>query len=289
MPITCEEVKDITTASSYGSDKEFIVAYPKPNPLSPLGPEWKFTPCFLPEKFKNYVDQIENFDVRPDDVFSLTFPKSGSHWSQEMIWLLNNNLDYEAAKEISIEFRFIHIELDICFKSFTAGVIDLVNKLPSPRHLKSHLPAGLLPPQIWTVKPKIIYTCRSSKDTAISYFHHYKRTHQYDGSEQDFLEAYLNDKIIFSPQHSHIKDFWYMCEEENILFLTFEEMKSDMMNVLKKVSKFLGKNYTEEQLRKLENHLSFESMKANDEKLKKEVFQFKKTFSTREVHYDEMG
>lgn len=287
MPIICKAVKNITSKSTYGSDKEFIVAYPKPNPTTPLGPDWKFTPCFLPEKYKNYSEQIENFTVRPDDIVSLTFPKSGSSWSQEMIWLLNNNLDYKAANEIAISKRFVHIELDICFKNVTLGSIDFANNLPSPRHLKSHLPAGLLPTQIWKIKPKIIYVSRGSKDNAISYFHHYNKFHRYHGSKEDFLEAFLDDKIIFSPQHSHIKDFWFMRDEENILFLTFEEMKSDMMNVLKKTSKFLGKRYSEEQLRDLAKYLSFESMKANGTKLEEYCCQFKKMYDKVEGDIEE--
>lgn len=33
--------------------------------------------------------------------------------------------------------------------------IEAANKLPSPRLIKSHLPAWLLPKQVWTKKPKV--------------------------------------------------------------------------------------------------------------------------------------
>lgn len=74
-----------------------------------------------------------------------------------MIWLLKNNLDFTSANEIRINERLLHIELNICFKRLSFGMIDRINKLPSPRQSKSHLLVGLLPSQIWTVKPKIIY------------------------------------------------------------------------------------------------------------------------------------
>lgn len=266
MPIVCDSVKNLKKGALYGSDNEFVIAYAKPNPITVLGSDWKFTPCFLPEKYTKYKDEIENFNVRPDDVFSLTFPKSGSNWSQEMIWLLNNNLCYTTAEKIATNKRFLQLELDICFKELSFGMIDQINKLPSPRHIKSHLPVGLLPSQIWTVKPKIIYVARGPKDNAISYFHHYKNFHRYSASKDDFLEAMLDDQIIFSPQHSHIKDFWFMRHEKNVLFLTFEEMKSDMFSVLKRTASFLGKNYTDDQLRELERFLAFDSMKANEDK-----------------------
>lgn len=266
MPIVCESVKNLKEGGKYGSDKEFVLAYPNPIPITPLGCDWKFTPCFLPAKYTDYKDRIENFDVRPDDLFSLTFPKSGSTWSQEMIWLLNNDLDFKTAEKIRISERFLHLEVDICFKNLSFNSIEQVEKLPSPRHIKSHLPVGLLPQQIWTVKPKIIYIARDSKDNAISYYHHYKNFHRYNASKDDFLEAYLHDMIIFSPQLGHIKDFWHLRNEKNVLFLTFEEMKSDTFSVIQKTSSFLGKNYTDEQLLEVQQFISFDSMKSREDK-----------------------
>lgn len=60
-----------------------------------------------------------------------------------MIWLLNNNLDYEAAKEIVIHDRFLYFELDICYRNYNLHVIDSIDNLPSPRHLKSREQTGL--------------------------------------------------------------------------------------------------------------------------------------------------
>lgn len=265
MPIVCEAVKNVKKGAVYGSDKEFVTAYPSSNPIPALGTSWQFAPCFLPKKYALYKDEIgTNFTVRSDDVFSVTFPKSGSHWTQEMIWLLNNDLDYTTAEKMHIDDRFMHIELDICFKKASFGMLERINALPSPRHLKSHLPAGLLPNQIWTVKPKIIYVSRGIKDNAVSYYHHYKNFHIYDSSKEEFMEAFVDGQIIFSPQHNHIKDFWFMRNEENVLFLTFEEMKRDLSGVLRKTSKFLGKRYADDQLFELERFLSFESMKSRD-------------------------
>ena len=47
------------------------------------------------------------------------------------------------------------------------------------------------------------------------------------------------------------------------MFITFEEMKSDLSAVIDKVSTFLGKSISSTDKPKLVDHLSFDSMKKN--------------------------
>ncbi|KAF5302063.1 hypothetical protein FQR65_LT08613 [Abscondita terminalis] len=41
---------------------------------------------------------IKEFSIRNTDVILSGYPKSGTTWAQEMIWLIMNDLDYEGAK-----------------------------------------------------------------------------------------------------------------------------------------------------------------------------------------------
>lgn len=263
MPIICDDYKGSAKNSAYYTVDKFVHAYPVPNPATPLGPDHQFSKQFLPSRFKKFMGQIENFEVRPDDVWSVTFAKAGSTWSQEMIWLLNNDLNFEKAKKKSLQDRFPFLEYDTVAEVMNTNFLKKAKNMPSPRHLKSHLSAGLLPKQVWTVKPKIIYVARGVKDLAISFYHHYVHMQGYKGTLDDFLEAFLEDKVFLSPYHGHVKDFWHLQNEDNVLFITYEEMKSDLMAVLKKTAQFLGKNYSDEDLKKLENHLTFDAMKVN--------------------------
>ena len=45
-----------------------------------------------------------------DDIWVTTFPKSGTTWVQEMVWLISNNLDFGTALSISLDERFPFIE-----------------------------------------------------------------------------------------------------------------------------------------------------------------------------------
>lgn len=78
----------------------------QPHGLVEVGPKkW-----LLPPTYRNFADKIYNFQARPDDVFICTFPRSGTTWTQEMIWLLANNFDYDTALKNQLLERFPFLE-----------------------------------------------------------------------------------------------------------------------------------------------------------------------------------
>lgn len=78
----------------------------QPDGFVQIGPEkW-----ILPQIYADYAEQIYNFEARSDDVFICTFPRSGTTWTQEMIWLICNDLDYETALKLPLNFRFPFME-----------------------------------------------------------------------------------------------------------------------------------------------------------------------------------
>ncbi|MCP6082604.1 sulfotransferase domain-containing protein, partial [Klebsiella pneumoniae] len=62
--------------------------------------------CILKPKFKTFFQKIQDFKVYPDDTWVVTFPKCGTTWTQEMVWLLVNNLDFEKATSTNLTARF---------------------------------------------------------------------------------------------------------------------------------------------------------------------------------------
>ena len=76
----------------------------------PLEKNWAESWRTLPEHFGTVADEFLNFETRPDDVFVVTFMKSGTTWMQECAWLLMNNLDYEKSKETVVMIRSPFLE-----------------------------------------------------------------------------------------------------------------------------------------------------------------------------------
>ena len=50
---------------------------------------------------------------------------------------------------------------------------------------------------------------------------------------------------------------------DNVCFITYEEMKSDLASVIRKVSSFVGHPVSEQNIPALVDHLSFDKMKKN--------------------------
>ena len=85
----------------------------------------------------------------------------------------------------------------------------------------------------------------------------------YRGTMETFVDAFASNQILYGPYNDHVLDFWKIRDQPNILFLFYEDMKRNLKQEVKKSMKFLDKNYSEEEIDKLCDHLSFESMKNN--------------------------
>ncbi|KAF2892273.1 hypothetical protein ILUMI_13901 [Ignelater luminosus] len=234
----------------------------------------------LPIYYKNYEERIRKFEVRDDDVFLFGLAKTGTTWCHEMLWLIVNDLNYEAAKEISF-FRCPLLETDILydntsFKEAMGG--EFLNRIETskrPRCIKSHLHWSLLPEQIrnGSRKPKIVLLFRNPKDTCVSHYHQSRATAGYKGTFEEFSELYLGGRAPYGPYWKSVFSLWEQRSKPNVLVITYNEMKENLQKVIKKVARFLKKPLTDEQIQELEEHLSISSMKNNSAVNLKELYK----------------
>lgn len=56
------------------------------------------------------LDYFHEFKVREDDIWIVTNDRCGTTWTQEMTWLILNNLDFDQARSVSLETRSPFLE-----------------------------------------------------------------------------------------------------------------------------------------------------------------------------------
>ncbi|XP_043204345.1 sulfotransferase 1C4-like [Amphibalanus amphitrite] len=194
-----------------------------------------------------------------------------------MVWLIANDLDYEGAKTpITSPFRWSFMEFKaVLDKGLVAmlraqGVIPNGSAAasdpnrPSPRFVKSHLPFSLNNPRLLDVC-KVVYVARNPKDVCVSLYHHMRllRLHNFTGSLELFMEYFIEGNVVESGTIEHVIEAWNLRHHPNLCFLFYEDMKKDMKTEIRKVAKFLGKDFTDEQVDKLAEHLHFDNFKNN--------------------------
>lgn len=278
MSIICKKVEvPICERAAYNGTPGFVYATieSKTENRLNLPSDYKYHWAFLPRKYEEWAQRLQNFDIRENDIWITGFPKTGTTWLRNIIWQLKNNLDFNAPlRKTFTEYLEIPIiyeesngdeQLEMMIKRNDGRVAEYID-LPSPRILKSHLPAFLLPRQIWTTKPRVVYICRNSKDVITSlYYMHRNNFHKYTGTLDNKCERLMSGEISFSPFFDHMKSFWQLRHLDHVLFLTYEELSTDLFAGIKRISKFLGCSYNDEKLKELTEHVSFKSMSAKTE------------------------
>lgn len=235
----------------------------------------------LPSTIKDHVDDIYNMDLKPDDVVLLSWPKTGTHWTCELVWNICNDIDTAKAKKIPLmdRWRFIDVPSDskqmVCAFELAdkpMGRIERALDGSGPRYIVSHLPLSLFPPKILDTC-KVVYVTRNPMDTCVSLFRFLESRPDEKQDFKTFFDNFIDGNVVFSPYWNHVGEAWSLRDHPNLCFLTFEDMKKDLRKTVDDVAKFFNKDLSEEQVEKLIDHLSFDSMQknpsVNNEHLKK--------------------
>nr|XP_060609197.1 amine sulfotransferase-like [Anolis sagrei ordinatus] len=204
-----------------------------------------------------YIDSLENFEIRDSDVFLVTFPKSGTIWTQNILSLIYHEGHRNGTEDMDLVDRVPWLEYNL-------RNVDYV-KRSSPRLFASHLPYCLLPKGLKNGRGKIIYVARNPKDVLVSYYHFSKVSQKLEEVE-DFeviMERFLAGKVIGNLWLDHVEGWSAQMDNTNILFLMYEEMKKDLRSAVLKICNFLGKRLSEEEIDDVVDMASFGKMSAD--------------------------
>ncbi|XP_005068234.1 sulfotransferase 1E1 [Mesocricetus auratus] len=222
----------------------------------------EFHGILLDKHFVKCWGDVETFLARSDDIVIATYPKSGTTWISEIVYMICKEGDVEKCKEDTI-FNRVPI-LEGCHPEIFNGVKQLKEK-ESPRIVKTHLPPRLLPTSFWEKNCKIIYLCRNAKDVVVSYYYFLLMIVSYPSPESfpEMVEKFMKGQVMYGSWFDHVKAWWEKRNNSRILFMFYEDMIEDIRKEVIKLIEFLGKKPSEELVDKIIQHTSFQEMKNN--------------------------
>lgn len=198
-----------------------------------------------------YID----FVVYPDDIFIVTYPRSGTTWLQMILYQLTTNgeLDFNHISEkVPWYERFVRYE-------------ETIPNLKRPRIFKSHLRYSGIK-SVPKGKCRYIYVTRNIGDVLVSYYHFYASHLGFKGNFDQFFNLFINGRVRYGGWIKHINNWETNRKKINVLFLRYEDLIRDLEKEIRKIADFCDIEILEERLPEILERCSFDYMKKYQEK-----------------------
>ena len=207
---------------------------------------------------------LANFQVRTSDVLITTPPKAGTTWMQQLLYQLRSGGDTSFS---SIDEVVPWLEISRSGKSWQQ-VLQHFESLSEPRIFKTHCTAEQTP---GIGRAKIILTSRDPRDCCVSFYHHIlnmtdEARAQSGIQKPDSFEQHVHQWLEFAAWYRNVKSWWPYQDHPRVLWLRYQDMKSDISASVDRIVDFLQWQVTPQQKEKVIEYSSFEWMKAHDEK-----------------------
>ena len=201
-------------------------------------------------------------ELHDDDIFLVSYPRSGNTWLRFIIANLITDFDTPLTFDT--------------YKKYVPSLEDFkvnrkISKIPSPRILKSH---DVFDPRY----KKVVYLVRDPRSVAVSFYFLLKRDRKinesvsFDNFFLEFIEGKFS-KGLFSNYGSwgeHVGS-WVGAigdKEKKFLMIKYEDLKSNTFSKVGEIINFLGLSFSDEKIKKAIEFSSFEMMKKfSDQKI----------------------
>lgn len=170
-----------------------------------------------------------SFRPRPSDVFIATYAKAGTTWVQQIVHGLRTGGSM-AFGEITEVVPWVEMAVDL-------GLDAEAEQAADPRAYKTHLD--------WNEVPKggrYIAIVRHPYDVALSLYRFMEGWHFETGSIS--LDAFVREDFAQTGEGEdywhHVLSWWQVRERDDVLFLTYEDMKADLERAVHRIADFIG-------------------------------------------------
>ena len=194
------------------------------------------------------IMNILSYKYRDNDVFLVSFPKSGTTWMQMTLYQVFSD------GEMDID----HIRNVIPYVE--EGEIGQHKKL-NRRVIASHLYYEDIP----KTKAKYIYVMRDLDDVLVSLYYHSKNF-GYEGTFDQHIEKYFKKKYKGGVWGKHLAGWLENKKNLDVHFVKYEDLKVDFPKQLDEILSFCEVELDEETKQRIIERSSMTYMKAHQEK-----------------------
>lgn len=220
--------------------------------------------------------------TRPEDICYISYPKSGSTWLAYILVLIIHRGDIPTAR------RTLRDCLQWVESSWTyPRSADELEALPSPRIFKSHMPYRMALGGDPANNPcKYIYIARNPKDVAVSYYFFERGkswSGRYAGSWTHWLEMFREGRVQRGSWFEHVLSWWEHRQLPSVLFLRYEDLRSNFEGELRRIVAFLGLPMEEKVLERISTRATFDNMRKEPFSNMHEIEEFQGFFRKGKV------
>ncbi|CAK6983057.1 sulfotransferase 6B1 [Scomber scombrus] len=148
---------------------------------------------------------------------------------------------------------------------FGPEVLQVVDQSPSPRFLGTHLHPDNIPASFYAKKTKMLVVFRNPKDTLVSYYHFSNNSNNpvlpSGQSWESFYTNFLSGDVPWGSYFDHALAWEKKMDDPNVMIVTYEELKKDLSEGIRQISKFFGYSLTEAQVQQISEGSTFSAMK----------------------------
>ncbi|KAG8390224.1 hypothetical protein BUALT_Bualt01G0061600 [Buddleja alternifolia] len=207
---------------------------------------------FEPGLMKTAMAFRSSFPAQDDDIFLASHVKTGTTWLKSLsLCIMQKNHQKHDFDILTTESPHFHVPtIESTIYATKPSQIDL-HDASSPRLLHTHLPYAVIPDSIKNSGSKIVYIARNPKDTLISNWHFLNsimKQNQEPFPLEMAVDCFCSGVYLYGSFFDHVLEYWLESKKrpEKILFLKYEEMKSDPKREVLKIAEFLGKPFENE-------------------------------------------
>uniref|UniRef100_A0A0B8RP31 Sulfotransferase n=1 Tax=Philothamnus irregularis TaxID=1899461 RepID=A0A0B8RP31_9SAUR len=199
-------------------------------------------------------EALETFEARKDDMLVIAYPKCGTNWVfqilREMVTAISSN------KELPLLRPLLMLEFG------GPGKFLKMKEQQSPRYYITHLYYDNIPKSFLENKVKMLVVFRNPKDAATSYYHFYNKNPLLPnaGSWDDFFQKFMSGEVAWKSYFDHALAWDKHMDDENVMIITYEELKEDLLEGVKRIADFYELPLSDEMIKSVADKTTFQAM-----------------------------